>query len=393
MRVAYVCADPGVPVFGSKGCSLHAQEVLRVFCERGDTVELFTVRAGGLPAGFLRTVKVHPIKVQKTTSDSDRELALVEANESLQKLLETQESFDLVYERHALWSYAAMEFAQKGGIASVLEVNAPLIDEQGKYRQLFNRDLAQDSATRSVCAARLVTPVSAGMTSYLESLGVDPVRIHIVSNGVRHERFFPQTYRQHISDTFNVGFVGSLRPWHAVHDLIEAYDKLQEGSHVDNCELMLIGDGPLREPLAKQAANLPNSVQSQIRFAGAVPSVNIPSVLQAMDLAVAPYGPEGSCYFSPLKLFEYMAAGLPIVAARTGQMKEIINDGENGLLYTPGSSDDLAEKLDWLRCNPVIAAQMGRRAREVAISQHSWRSRVKTILSRLGVDQPATLSM
>lgn len=392
MRVAYVCADPGVPVFGSKGCSLHAQEVLRVFCERGDTVELFTVRAGGIPTGVLEGVKVHTIKVRKTTTDADREQALNEANESLRMLLHSQEPFDLVYERHALWSYAAMKFAQEEGVASVLEVNAPLIDEQAKHRKLIHRDVAQQCATSSVRSANLITPVSSNVSDYLDSLGADQAKVDVVPNGVRYERFSSKHYRKHVSDPFRIGFVGSLRPWHAVQDLVEAYAKCHRPSPLEACELSLVGDGPQRESLSLQVAKLPLTIRSQILIVGAIPSTEIADELYAMDVAVAPYSEGEDCYFSPLKLFEYMAAGLPIVAARTGQMIEILSDGVDGLLYTPGDSDELAEKLNWVRCNPSLAEEIGRRAREEAISQHSWRNRVQVILSRLGIDQPAPLA-
>ena len=69
--------------------------------------------------------------------------------------------------------------------------------------------------------------------------------------------------------------------------------------------------------------------------------------LALMDVAVAPNLPPGETgdYFSPLKLFEYMAMKLPVVCSRSGQMADIIRDGENGLLFTPGSATELAEKL------------------------------------------------
>jgi len=392
MRVAYVCADPGVPVFGSKGCSLHVQEVLRTFCERGDTVELFTVRAGVIPAADLELVKVHEIGIRKTSTDADREIALYDTNETLRELLHAEGPFDLIYERHALWSYAAMEFAQEQGIASALEVNAPLIDEQAKYRRLLNRELAEACATRSVRVAKLVAPVSSQLNHYLQYLEVDSAKVEVLPNGVRHERFKLPEYRAHIAEPFRVGFVGSLRPWHAVQDLIQAYAKLHSPTRLEACELSIVGDGPLRESLAELVTMLPESIRSQIRLAGAVSSAEVPKKLHAMDVAVAPYSGGDDCYFSPLKLFEYMAAGLPIIAARTGQMVDILNDGVTGVLYTPGNSGELAEKIDWVRSNPHLAERIGRRARETAISQHSWRSRVQTVLSKLGLDQPATVA-
>ena len=89
MRVAYVCADPGVPVFGSKGCSIHVQEMLHAFLARGGDVRLFAARLGGrVPAG-LRGVRVVELPRPSVTGHSARELALVEANRLLERRLPT----------------------------------------------------------------------------------------------------------------------------------------------------------------------------------------------------------------------------------------------------------------------------------------------------------------
>ena len=78
-----------------------------------------------------------------------------------------------------------------------------------------------------------------------------------------------------------------------------------------------------------------------MHFTGAVPHEEIPAWLGHFDVALAPYRPtEHAFYFSPLKLFEYMACGVPTVAARLGQIEEVVRHGETGLLYTPGQLDE-----------------------------------------------------
>src|SRR5687768_4348486 len=110
MRVAYVCADPGVPVFGRKGCSIHVQEVLRALLKRGATIDLYAQRVDGQPPDGLSAVRVHELPKIGGDTPADRERLALANNAALRKLLATQASYELIYERYSLWSHAAMDF-------------------------------------------------------------------------------------------------------------------------------------------------------------------------------------------------------------------------------------------------------------------------------------------
>src|SRR6185503_7748943 len=138
MRVAYVNADPGVPAFGAKGCSVHVQEILRAMVLCGAEVELFTRRTGGDPPADLAAIPVHGFSPLPAEDTGARERAALTANEEIAQRLAVG-SFDLIYERYSLWSYAGMEFARHTGVPGVLEVNAPLIEEQSAHRSLTDR--------------------------------------------------------------------------------------------------------------------------------------------------------------------------------------------------------------------------------------------------------------
>src|SRR5215471_14827212 len=146
MRIAYISADLGVPIFGRKGCSIHAQEVLSAFIRRGAQVALFSPRAEGEPAAALRNVELHPLPLPPKSDPGAREQAALGLNSLLGAALGNAGSFDFVYERYSLWSYAAMEFARARGIAGLMEVNAPLIQEQMQYRVLVDRAGAEGAA-------------------------------------------------------------------------------------------------------------------------------------------------------------------------------------------------------------------------------------------------------
>src|SRR5690349_5536645 len=112
MRIAYVSADLGVPIFGRKGCSIHAQEVLSALLRLGAQVDLFTTSCEGEPPAGLECLTLHSLPRPPKGEPAVREQTALAGNARLQTDLEQAGTFDLVYERYSLWSYAAMEFAR-----------------------------------------------------------------------------------------------------------------------------------------------------------------------------------------------------------------------------------------------------------------------------------------
>lgn len=385
MRVAYVCADPGIPVFGQKGCSLHVQEIIRALVIQGAVVDLFAVRVGGEAPAGLESVRVHQIPVAKSTECGEREQALIDAGDYLTRLLDVQAPFDLVYERHALWSSTAMQWAERRQTPCILEVNAPLIQEQATHRTLVNAQAAWQIAAQSVTAASVVACVSRQVADYAQQLGARESSVIVVPNGVHTGRFVKRRPRSSKSSPFTVGFLGSLRPWHAVDDLLRSFSLLCADAQSVECSLVIVGDGPRREPLQQLVAEQPAAVRRRVQVVGAVAPSEIPNWLAWFDAAVAPYAADCDCYFSPLKLFEYMAAGLPIVAADSGQMSEVIVHERNGLLYPPGNLDELKDRLELLRQDPAGAERLGDTARQEAVREHTWRRRLDNMLDAAGL--------
>jgi glycosyltransferase involved in cell wall biosynthesis len=106
----------------------------------------------------------------------------------------------------------------------------------------------------------------------------------------------------------------------------------------------------------------------------------------AFDLALAPHVPnaDGSPFFgSPTKLFEYLAAGKPVVASRLGQIAEVIEHGVNGWLVPPGDAEALAAAVTALAGDPALRERLGRAARAGAAARHGWDAHVRRILDAL----------
>lgn len=130
MRLAYVCADPGVPVFGSKGCSIHVQEFLRELLNQGVDTTLIGARIENPRPIHLSGVNVFHSPVTVSKESAAREKEAFSGNLDHLALLRKHAPFDVIYERYSLWSHAGMTFAQERGVPGILEVNAPLIEEQ-----------------------------------------------------------------------------------------------------------------------------------------------------------------------------------------------------------------------------------------------------------------------
>lgn len=366
MHIAYVCADPGVPVFGTKGSSVHVQSVIAALLRRRARVVLFAARFDGAPPPELAGVVCHALPRSPKGAPEAREAALLGANADLAVALEREGPFDLIYERYSLWSYAGMEHALAWSLPGLLEVNAPLIEEQARHRVLIDRAGAERAAWRAFAAASALLAVSDGVADYLRANPAAHGRVAVVPNGVDPRRFAPRLRQD--DEPYTIGFVGTLKPWHGLEVLLAAFALLRK--RVPSARLLIVGDGPEREALERQAAAL--GLAASVTFTGAVAPAAIPDLLGQMDVATAPYPDAGRCYFSPLKLYEYMAAGLPVVASRVGQVATTVDHGRSGLLCPPGDAEALAAALVQLHADPALRARLGETARTVVIEHHTW---------------------
>jgi glycosyltransferase involved in cell wall biosynthesis len=343
-------------------------------------LELIPARIGGDPPADLRDLHVHPLPRPAKGRPIVREQESLAANASLRDTLHRHGPWDAIYERYSLWSFAGMEYAAEAGISGLLEVNAPLIEEQAEHRELHDRAGAVSAAERALAAASAVIAVSQEVASYLKSFSAAGGKVSVVPNGVDPRRFPPglPPRRPRLPGVFTVGFVGTLKPWHGVSLLLEALAKLR--GRDPRYHGLIVGDGPERASLVEQTARDP-LLCGTVEFAGAVPPDDIPGLLASMDVAAAPYPRLPGFYFSPLKLYEYLAAGRPVVASRIGQLETVIRDGVNGLLCKPGDAAALAAAIEQLQRSPALCRRLGQVGRESVLEGHSWEKVAEQILA------------
>ncbi len=107
----------------------------------------------------------------------------------------------------------------------------------------------------------------------------------------------------------------------------------------------------------------------------------IPAYISAMDVTVAPYTPNDLFYYSPIKIFEYMAMAKPVVAGRIGQVEELILDGETGVLFEPGDIGDLERALERLADDRPLCKRLGSRARDWVRKERTWDNNASQVIA------------
>lgn len=402
LHIAYVCGDRGVPIGGDKGASAHVAAMVRAFAAQGAEVEILGARVrDGFQTAEL-PAQVTDVGAQKASRRFRQDLFAgdssaadrVNATESwgmtlnnvftrsLERLHKSWR-IDAIYERYSLWTYAGVAFAQQAGIPHFLEVNAPLLEEQRKYRGIENEGAA--AGFRSIAfrrSDRILVP-SAELCPYLLANGARRGAISVVPNAADPKHFHPSVRtaprRTRATDPFTIGFLGSLKPWHGVDLMARAFIRLSRRH--PNYNLLIVGEGPMRKTLEAEFRR--ERCIDRVRFTGAVAYEDVPKVVANMDVGLAPYPKQSDFYFSPIKIFEYMACGVPIVASDIGQIGDLMKNRKTARLHRPGAILEMASLIEEVAKSPTAADRMARQARKMLCSRFTWKRNGERVLSMM----------
>jgi glycosyltransferase involved in cell wall biosynthesis len=384
VRIAYLLPDLGIPVGGTKGASAHVRGLVRAFTDLGHEVRVLAAEHPANDAVGFAVEGFAPTPLGAAMREAGplpvgRALGHVWNNVTVERaLLETVAGWrpDLVYERHSPFSAAGSLVCRRLGIPHVLEVNAPLAQEGNRYRKQALGEAAEALERAAFGAAGRIVAVSRDLADILVAEGVDRERIQVVPNGVDTDLFGPEGPRFDgvPADRTVVGFVGTLKPWHGIETLIEAFETVAVRADL---HLHVVGHGPLAKPLRALGERLPG----RVTLTDAVSQEDVPHHLRAMDLAVAPYPELEPFYFSPLKVLEYLATGRALVASRIGQVPELVEHGRTGWLVPPGDTAALAAAFVRLAGDAPLRHALGEAAAREAREKHPWRRRAADILA------------
>jgi len=275
---------------------------------------------------------------------------------------------DLVYVRDHPAALPVMRAARRHGIPVVLELNGgfdELALQHAALRPL--RPLFAQQARARVRAADGVVCVTRGLANWAETVGGDATTT-VIPNGADTKVFSPQAQTTlDLPDPYVV-FIGSLSPWHGLDTLLDA---ARSPDWPRDMNLVVAGSGSLDRIVARAEEDL-----AHLTYLGSVPYEQIPGLLAGSRGGLSTQSRKaGYTAGSPVKVYEAAACGIPGVVSDFLEVAEDIRVAGAGLVFAADDAHDLARQVARLARAPHAAAEMGARARTLAVSDFDWSNR------------------
>ena len=225
--------------------------------------------------------------------------------------------------------------------------------------------------------------VSHSMADYLRQLGVQEDKIHIAPMGVDLTTVFAPDEKA-VRDKNSIMFVGRLVEKKGVNYLLQAFREILKNNR--SLKLLIIGDGPDKKLLIELAKLL--EIDDHTTFVGAVSSENLPYYYCTAGILVFPFikTDTGDQEGLGLVLIEALGCQCAVIASDLPAVKDVMMDGETGLLVMPGDIRELTAKIEYLLSHSDLAERIGRKGREFVMTKFDWSivsERYKTITDNI----------
>ena len=281
---------------------------------------------------------------------------------------------DVVLAVSSYCNVSALAAARSRGVPFVLFAEAPLEYEYSLFYPHYHRYplVGRWLEGINVRRAQQVICISEVLKGYLMRYGVPALKLQVIPNGVDHHAFAPGDPDKSLQERLAlqhrvvIGYIGSFEFFAGVPGFMTMAKAICEADR--RVVFFFVGEGTARLEIQYRANAL--GLQEHFRFIGRVPHDQVPAYLRVMDIVVSPYRHEYLFYNSPMKLLEYMAMGKATVSTALGQIKEVVDDGVNGMLYEPGNYDSMRAKLLELVRTPKLRQQLGINARKTM--ERNW---------------------
>lgn len=432
MKIGYINIRSPNPKKGTTGRTVHIQEVCRAWQKMGHEVFIIT----GSPLSIAVDVKIYNLSVptplsfdrlrQKITSipssvyrkikgrniasintKKERKLSTNISQNNFKKLswsprvlyrdivqiineyqydtfvyknskeiIETEKP-DFLYQRLIFGELSGIKLAEEYEMPIVMEINS-----SNTFRNEWTNDhtcffeivkrMVENKLCQKADAVVVVTPY---VKDYFVKQNISLDKIFVNPNGVDLDCYYQNdSLRQKIRNQYDlddkilVGFLGNFRPWHDVSTLIHSAKIVL--SKAPKAHFFLVGDGPLRHQI-EEITNA-TGMGRCVTFTGNIPNEEVQGYINAMDIAVAPI-PKGPYFHgSPIKIFEYLAVGKPLIVSRFPVIESIITDHKNGILVEPGDRMQLADAILELISNRELKERLGKEGRRTVEKNHTW---------------------
>jgi len=336
LTIVQVCADRGIAPGSTKGAAQHLRGIAAGFHRAGHQVTTYSLR---------KAEGAHPVEVRRLGELSPNVVA----------------EADLVYERYSLGHTTVLDQCRRANTPFVLEVNAPLVSEAAVHRGVEPTPELVTTETTLLQNADLVVTVSTELTQWVNTYRDGP--IVTIPNG-----FEPDWFNAPSSPTGvpSLVFIGHPKPWHGADRLVGLLGALAaRGLHP---QLTIIGGGPGADAIQAQARA--SGLGNQVHVTGALVPQKASALLATATVGLAPYPRQESFYFCPLKIIDYLAAGLAIVSTDQGDIASLVGDA--GTVVDPDDDEGFTDAVAALLADPELVAELGANGRRRAMQTMSW---------------------
>jgi alpha-maltose-1-phosphate synthase len=409
LKIGYLMEADAVDMSIVSGPQLHVKAVICGLHKRGYHVRTVAIRQGriqwtddlnkwvpgdcGLSESALFHIMESPIRFIQARLKLPF-FRLFDSYRFSDACLSALAGYDILYERDSTISYGGIIAARRLSIPIVLEVNGDLIEEWDHLGLEFSKTqrAAVHFVTRRIYrhVSHIVAVGETIRQRLIDRWDLDPSHISVVTNGADIDVFSNLAEKQNMRDYGIVDgeapiiiFVGGFQPWHGIDLIIDAFVQLAQQK--TDVKLVLVGDGPMKSEMQNRAQPLLQG--HRIIFTGKLDHEEVAQLLGIADIAVIyPPAVAAEIVETPLKLFDYMAAGKAIIAPSVRNMKRILTDRVNALLVPPDNPAGLAKAMIELLDDGQLRKRLGLAARQDAIEKHSWDRAVgelETIFHRL----------
>lgn len=281
---------------------------------------------------------------------------------------------DGIYERYNLFLPSGIWAKKLFGLKLILEVNSPLYDERSQYGGIALDRLALWSEHYVWRNADHVLPVTKVLAKYVTKAGVPDERITVLHNGIDTTQFYPgeESDRDEMfKNKLTIGFVGFCREWHILDEVMT----MLANENRSDLMLLIVGDGPVSDSLKAHAVAL--GMEDNFHITGLVTRDQMPHWLDQIDIAIQP---AVTPWCSPLKLIEYLAKGKAIIAPDTDNIKELLQDNHNAVLFDHNSPEEMIDGIRRILRDKTLRDNLQKRASETIKEKSlTWESNARII--------------
>lgn len=290
------------------------------------------------------------------------------------KILRKQD-IDVIYERHHIFDTGII-LAKLFNIPCISEVNGILIDE-AKISMSYGAGLQRITHLIERLTFAWTTKIIAVSPMIKDQLinkyNADVRKIEVIQNGANTNLFKPTNREKarkelNLDGNYNyIGFFGSFAPWHGLDDLVRSAPLISK--EVENTKFLLVGEGRAKEQIVRMVNDL--NLTDNFIFINRVPYEEVPKYVNIFDVCVILK--KKDIPGSPLKLWEYMACGKPVVATNTEDFR-VLEEYNAGIVVDPEKTEEVADAIITLLKNKELREEMGKNGRKYVVENRSWES-------------------